>query len=319
MLDGLNEIISGIRHLYGSLLDGLNSDISGTRSGHVGLSDGANDGIRIQPVEGAKVTLGLSDGANDSLRFGPFCLLRLADGSGESGLSITPKKAAGLSLVLGNGNESVTITPFHPARVSVVFEDGDNDGLGITPRPPVIFSLVLPDEPTDLSITPWVPQDVTPGTPWVEITYGFNLFINNRTLTPLQVAYPFQSMAAIGDAVYGVSDDGVYLVSGQDIDGANLGAYFEFWIDLGVRGRLRYVYIGGDFTENIVLNLTSDENITRSYTPAPRLSNKESSFKFSIRRDNGQGRYWKLRFTNADGGLMSVDDVSILPLLKAVR
>lgn len=151
-------------------------------------------------------------------------------------------------------------------------------------------------------------------------SYGYNLFLNHRTVAPLQIAYPFNSMGRVGATLYGAGSTGVFSVSGRTLpEDEDLSARFEFWVDLGARGRLRYVYLAGDFTENVSLTLTSDENIARTYTPAPRLSDNEHSFKFSIRRDNGQGRYWKLKFANAGGGIMSVDQISALPVVKAVR
>jgi len=126
-------------------------------------------------------------------------------------------------------------------------------------------------------------------------------------------------MATVGSSIIGAGDNGLYLIRpGIPADGMPIDAFFDITADLGRICRLRFLFISGEFAGKVKIVLSADDGPEKTYTVSPRFTgNREHNFKIPVRRDQGQGRYWRFRIGNADGSDFSVDSISVLPVLRA--
>lgn len=150
------------------------------------------------------------------------------------------------------------------------------------------------------------------------ITLEMNL--HNLALSQNGV-HTFNSLGVLGDTPYLCNSSGLFSLFDSNTHDTGIGitSLFEIYFDTQAQCRIRYIYLSGEFSGSIKLTLTSNDNVSRSYTKAPfTTSNKQHSFRIPIDRDNGRGRWWKLKFENQSGSDYSLDEIAIVPIYQEV-
>lgn len=126
--------------------------------------------------------------------------------------------------------------------------------------------------------------------------------------------YPFNSFVQIGQHAYGVSDDGVYILEGEDDAGVDIAARIRSGlIDFGsaTLKNVRHVYIGMSSSGDVVLRTITTREGTRRmdyYLLRPR----GSSNVFETRKELSnsiQARYWEFEVENVDGASLEIDEI----------
>jgi hypothetical protein len=133
--------------------------------------------------------------------------------------------------------------------------------------------------------------------------------------------YLFKGMVFLNNEWIGIGDSGVYTIFDSQLKDTVTGipAYFVIAPNIGEQARLRYVILYGEFSGDMVVTITSDENIEKSYTVTPKdTNNKQHTFRIPIRRDNGRGSLWKVKVANVDGSDFSIDKIDVVPVFQEV-
>lgn len=138
------------------------------------------------------------------------------------------------------------------------------------------------------------------------------LILNHSNLAVTQHSvYPFSGFAVHNSEVIGVRTAGVFR---QD-PAEPVSAYFEIYADMSARCRIRHIYIVGKFSGNMAVTVTSDDHISMNYVGIPtRINQNQHTFRVSVSRQNGIGRYWKLKIGNQDMSDFSIDEISAVPI-----
>lgn len=144
------------------------------------------------------------------------------------------------------------------------------------------------------------------------------LSINLSNLSIVQWCdYDFNSFCKIGENYYGASEDGIFLLDGDDDNGTNIDAFFELILsDFGISNmkKIRSIFVGGEANGGLTLTLKDDENNPRPYVLNLTSGNRQSSGKVDVDRD-GLGRYWQARIDNIGGAYFAIDDIEVLAII----
>lgn len=126
--------------------------------------------------------------------------------------------------------------------------------------------------------------------------------------------YPFNSFVAVGQEAYGVADDGIYVLKGDDDDGTAIEARMKGGLmDFGTSAQknLRHGYMGLS-TDGDVLMRVSDTGRGRRKESWYRLKGRTGSNLFEARKsfsNNIQARYWQFEVRNFDGNRFELDEI----------
>ena len=126
--------------------------------------------------------------------------------------------------------------------------------------------------------------------------------------------FNFNSFCKIGDKYFGACDTGIFELTGDDDNGANIDAFFELInSDFGIANmkRIRSMYVGGESNGSLTLTLKNDENNSRTYSLNLTSGNKQSSAKVPTGRD-GVGGYWQVRIDNVSGAYFAINSIKAL-------
>ncbi len=102
---------------------------------------------------------------------------------------------------------------------------------------------------------------------------------------------------------------------GDDDNGIDIDAYFSpIKTDLGIKNpkRLRYVYFGFKSDEEMLLEVSSDDGVIKSYT-IPANSDGQQRKRVTIGK-NEKGRYWNFKIKNVNGHDFDMDNIQVLPI-----
>lgn len=142
-----------------------------------------------------------------------------------------------------------------------------------------------------------------------------SLFINLSNMATTQYCgFDFNSFCKIGDKYFGASEDGIFELTGDKDNGANIDSFFEPVIsDFGVSNvkRVRALYIGYETNGDLIVTLKDNEDNARSYTLSYLDYDRQNGGKVSVGRD-GLGRYWQVRIDNVAGCYFAIDSIELL-------
>lgn len=122
--------------------------------------------------------------------------------------------------------------------------------------------------------------------------------IGAKATTKLSSSY--NSLATINGVAIGANSSGLHLLnSGNQNNDVDFTKTFTLaTTDFGIDNfkRIRFVYIGIDFSSAITLSVKADDQSWRNYTITPKKTGLQK-IKKSIGR-NGQGRYWTFKISS---------------------
>lgn len=216
--------------------------------------------------------------------------------------------APGMSLALDSGG-SIVIRAMEPPLLghvdlritSSIFLDA------MEPAPRVIISGAGVD---DGSFTPFILRNIR--------GYGAAVTHQGRAFAQAwPVAMP-GGLAVIGGRLVGADKDGIWHLT-HEADAP--GAFLDLAFDMGRMCTLRFIHVTGEFAGPMTFRLAADEGRPLDYTLAPRLNGqRQHTIKLPVAREQGNGRYWRIRIGNGDAGKdFAVDEVSVTPVWKAGR
>lgn len=137
--------------------------------------------------------------------------------------------------------------------------------------------------------------------------------------------YPFNSYAQIGDQIYGATDDGIYLLEGDDDAGDPIAArlrtgLMNFGSNQSKRMEKFYAGMTTDGTMLLKVVTTSPEGDKIAYTYRMNERPVEATQEKRISIGRGlQSVYWQFELTNEDGADFEIADMSLLPMVLASR
>lgn len=141
------------------------------------------------------------------------------------------------------------------------------------------------------------------------------LCVNLRNVAVSQYGnFDFNSFAMIGGKLYGASDDGLFLLEGDDDDGVAIPALLELVkTDFGSshQKRLRKGFVGYETAGELSLTTLNDDGNSRTVTlPTTRTAMEQQGSRLPVTRE-GKGRYWTLRIENVLGCDFSLDHIEV--------
>jgi len=140
---------------------------------------------------------------------------------------------------------------------------------------------------------------------------SLDLNLNNFAVTQNNI-HEFKGLSFFQDNWVGVGDTGLYTVFDSQLQetGTGIPAYFITAYNIGYNTRLRYLIIYGEFSGDIKVTVTSDNNVAKEYLVSPKLTdNKQHMYRVPIRRDNGRGSFWTIKVENVSGSDFSIDQI----------
>jgi hypothetical protein len=129
-----------------------------------------------------------------------------------------------------------------------------------------------------------------------------------------QYVLDINSLVKFNGKFFCASDSGLFKFSGTTDNGTAINSYFELKtmdFDIPNEKRLRFAYIGYEASSAITLTITTELDITDSYT-LPASTNLQSGYRVTISRKL-YGRYFTFKFTGAG---FAIDHVSVLPIIR---
>lgn len=149
------------------------------------------------------------------------------------------------------------------------------------------------------------------------------LRLNTQLLAPTQLSLPFNSMAYNKEYVMGGSDEGLFIVRGNEdwVDGTQesilepvpINALISLvTTDFGTARykRIRWIYVGYKSKGDLSLLVSPDDDDSEEYVlPAINEEYKQTGNKIPISRDQ-VGRYFTLSIMNPGGVSFSIDNIS---------
>ncbi len=120
--------------------------------------------------------------------------------------------------------------------------------------------------------------------------------VSGKAVTEL--ASKYDSMLNDGEFQYGCNEDGIFLLNSPDPDGFLTRTFTLATTDMGSKNpkRGRFAYVGIDTDQEFTLSVNVDKQGWRDYRVEPQKQGLQR-LKVPIGR-NGQGRYWKFKFTS---------------------
>ena len=142
------------------------------------------------------------------------------------------------------------------------------------------------------------------GTAWV---------INaNTKAVSMYDEYPFHSLIPHQGKFYGISDEGLFLLEGDDDDGSKIDAFvLTKKTDFGntTLNRVPYVYAGADAPDGLTVAVHTDEGRFEYSAPATDgLQNTRAKIGMGLR-----SRFWQVELRNVDGGDMTIESLEVMP------
>jgi hypothetical protein len=148
--------------------------------------------------------------------------------------------------------------------------------------------------------------------------FALNINLLNASATQF-CGYDFNSFCQIDSKHYGANNSGIFELTGDTDNGAQIEAFFELVVsDFGISDikRIRSIYVGYEAKGDLLVTLKDNEDNERSYT----LSYIDSSYdrqtggKVDVGRD-GLGRYWQVRIDNTSGVYFAIDSIELLTII----
>jgi len=140
----------------------------------------------------------------------------------------------------------------------------------------------------------------------------------NPLATSQFTSYDFQSFAVMNGSLYGVNEDGLFLLEGADDAGVDILATIGFGlIDFGRRTmkRLRAIYFKAK-TGGVDLSVETENGDVETYVVD--ATTFTTTVKRSINRSL-KGRMFEIEISNIDGGAFDVREIDLIVSYLASR
>lgn len=128
------------------------------------------------------------------------------------------------------------------------------------------------------------------------------------------LGFDFNSLCVFSGKVLGVNDDGLFELTGDTDNGADIDAFVELpTTDFGSekQKRVRCGLVGYEADGDLTVTVTLDETTAQSATLSPKKAGSvEQSVKVPLQRTL-PGRYVMTRIDNVDGSNFALDAVSL--------
>jgi hypothetical protein len=141
--------------------------------------------------------------------------------------------------------------------------------------------------------------------------------------------YNFNSLCRFAGMNLGANDNGIFKLDDGDLDysapdtSAEIDAFVELpTSDWGIANqkRIRSAHLGIETNGELLLTLTDDEGIDYRYDVVPDfVANKQHSVRVTAGRNNGKGRYWRIRLDNINGADFSLNNLRVFPVVLGPR
>jgi hypothetical protein len=141
--------------------------------------------------------------------------------------------------------------------------------------------------------------------------------------------YNFNSMCRFNGVDLGANENGIFKLDDGDFDYSDATTYesIEAFIELptsdwGIehQKRIRSVHLGIETNGELLLTLTDDEGVDHRYDVVPDfVAHKQHSVRITAGRNNGKGRYWRVRLDNINGADFSLNNLRIYPVVLGGR
>ncbi len=130
--------------------------------------------------------------------------------------------------------------------------------------------------------------------------------------------YDFESFAELDGSLYGVNEDGLFLLEGDDDDGTDIDSEFGFgFIDFAARTMKRLRFLCADIkSTGIDFTVETENGDIESYTLS--ASTETTTKKTSINRSL-KGRRFEITFANIAGGDFIIGSIDLMVSFLAGR
>lgn len=129
--------------------------------------------------------------------------------------------------------------------------------------------------------------------------------------------FTFNSMVKFNGAYLGANNLGLFSLTGNTDNTEKILAELELVMtNMGIKNpkRLRYVYIGFESDEDLLLKLTVNESTVKTLTILANKSGQQRT-RVPVGRDV-YGCYWSFHISNPRGGRFAIDSIDVLPIIR---
>lgn len=145
---------------------------------------------------------------------------------------------------------------------------------------------------------------------------AFAINIKGKQISQFK-SYTFNSMVNFNDTSLGANNLGLFNLTGDTDNGVKILSELELVMtDMGIKNpkRLRYFYIGFESNADLLLTVTCDESVIKTYNIKANKTGQQRT-RVPIGRDI-YGRYWSFNITNPNGNPFAVDAIDVLPIIR---
>ena len=123
-------------------------------------------------------------------------------------------------------------------------------------------------------------------------------------------------MAMFWGIPLGANETGLYRLDADDDDGTKISAEMELLpSDFGIENlkRLYKLYLGVDVSENLMVTVKGDNNISKPREAKIRHEGRQTLGVKPGSGRKGKARYWSVSIKNTNGGAMGIHSIKVLP------
>lgn len=149
--------------------------------------------------------------------------------------------------------------------------------------------------------------------------------VNTKTLaTTKYLNYPFNSFATLNGIAYGLTDTGLYELTGATDDGTDIDAVIKTaFTNLGtsLKKHIPRAYLGYTTDGRLVLKTVtshSGQKFVRWYQLSSRTADAYREARVQLAR-GVESVYWQFELINADGADFAIDTLQVLPMVLSRR
>lgn len=149
--------------------------------------------------------------------------------------------------------------------------------------------------------------------------------LNTETLGAWQYTnFPFNSFATINGRQFGMKEDGLYELTGDDDDGTNISASLKTGLlDFGstLQKRVPRAYIGYTADGKLLfktIETNGGEKIERWYELKEQTADAIKSTRIKLGR-GAKARYWQFEIDNLNGSDFTLSDLRMFPMILRRR
>jgi hypothetical protein len=141
--------------------------------------------------------------------------------------------------------------------------------------------------------------------------------------------FDFNSMCRFNGIDLGANENGIFKLDDGDFDYSAAATFepIQAFVELptsdwGIENqkRIRSAHLGIETNGELLLTFTDDEGVDHPYVVVPDFAaNKQHSVRITAGRNNGKGRYWRVRLDNINGADFSLNSLRVYPVILGAR